>query len=64
MHEWMYLSVDCAGSAGSNGVQRSPRLDKTTVCFGDTIQDILSSLGAPSKVFYKAEDKVNGPPTC
>ena len=54
----MYLSVDCAG------VQRSPRLDKTTVCFGDTIQDILSSLGAPSKVFYKAEDKVNGPPTC
>ena len=56
--------MDCAGSAGSNGVQRSPHLDKTTVCFRDTIQDILSSLGAPSKVFYKAEDKVNGPPTC
>ena len=26
--------------------------------FGDTPQDVCSSLGAPSKVFFKAEDKV------
>ena len=28
------------------------------VLFGDTPQDVASSLGAPSKVFFKAEDKV------
>ena len=57
-----HLSVDHAGSAGSNGVHRSPRHDKATVCFGNTAQDILSTLGAPSKVFYKAEDKVGSLP--
>jgi len=26
--------------------------------FGDTCEDVLSALGAPSRVFYKAEDKM------
>ena len=55
-----YPSVDRAGSAGGNGVHRAPHLEKATVCFGDTAQDVLSTLGAPGKVFYKAEDKVGG----
>jgi len=28
------------------------------VYFGDTCQSVLSSLGAPSRVFYKSEDKM------
>lgn len=28
------------------------------VWFGDTCEDVLSALGAPSRVFYKAEDKM------
>lgn len=26
--------------------------------FGDSCQDVLSTLGSPHKVFYKSEDKV------
>lgn len=26
--------------------------------FGDTCEDVLSALGAPSRVFFKAEDKM------
>jgi len=29
-----------------------------TIKFGDSVQDVLSSLGAPSRVFYKSEDKM------
>nr|CAD7588919.1 unnamed protein product [Timema genevievae] len=28
------------------------------IMFGDTCQDVVTSLGAPSRVFYKAEDKM------
>lgn len=28
------------------------------ICFGDTVQDVVSALGSPSKVFYKEEDKM------
>jgi hypothetical protein len=28
------------------------------VWFGDTCEDVLSALGAPSRVFFKAEDKM------
>ena len=28
------------------------------VLFGDTCQDVAAALGAPSRVFYKAEDKM------
>ena len=34
------------------------RVVERRVMFGDTPQDVCSSLGAPSKVFFKAEDKV------
>ncbi|XP_055354853.1 phagosome assembly factor 1-like [Paramacrobiotus metropolitanus] len=35
-----------------------------TICFGNTVQDVLSLLGAPGKIFYKAEDKmkIHAPP--
>ncbi|EEC12491.1 conserved hypothetical protein [Ixodes scapularis] len=29
-----------------------------TIRFGDTVQDVVSALGSPSKVFYKEEDKM------
>lgn len=29
-----------------------------TIRFGDTLQDVVSALGSPSKVFYKEEDKM------
>ena len=35
-----------------------PRVLERRVLFGDTPQDVSSTLGAPSKVFFKAEDKV------
>ena len=35
-----------------------PRTLERRVMFGDTPQDVSSCLGAPSKVFFKAEDKV------
>ena len=28
------------------------------VLFGDTCQDVATALGAPSRVFYKSEDKM------
>ncbi|ETN85749.1 hypothetical protein NECAME_06262 [Necator americanus] len=30
-----------------------------TISFGDTVAKVLSALGAPSKVFYKSEDKMS-----
>lgn len=34
------------------------RTFERNVMFGDSCQDVLSSLGSPCKVFYKAEDKM------
>lgn len=36
---------------GDGGIRRIVR-------FGDSVQDVLSALGAPSRVFYKSEDKM------
>ncbi|KAK5967619.1 hypothetical protein GCK32_020451, partial [Trichostrongylus colubriformis] len=30
-----------------------------TISFGDSVARVLSALGAPSKVFYKSEDKMS-----
>ena len=57
----IFLSLGIEASATSaNRIQSVAR----TVCFGNTVQDVLSLLGAPSKVFYKAEDKmkIHAPP--
>jgi len=46
---------------GNNSVRlsQSRRMSQTkTIRFGDSCQDVLSALGCPSKVFYKAEDKM------
>ena len=32
---------------------------EVVLCFGGSVQDVLSSLGAPAKVFYKDVDKVH-----
>lgn len=34
------------------------RVFERCVYFGDSCQDVLSTLGSPHKVFYKSEDKV------
>jgi hypothetical protein len=53
------LKVTVLGNAGSyNGVHSTPIEKTVNVKFGATSQDVLSLLGAPSKVFYKAEDKM------
>ncbi|CAI4230129.1 unnamed protein product [Auanema sp. JU1783] len=44
-------------SLGQSGCSLVP-LSKT-INFGDTVATVLSSLGAPSKVFYKSEDKMS-----
>ncbi|CAH8617480.1 unnamed protein product [Heterobilharzia americana] len=39
---------------------REPQIHRFTRCltFGDSVQDVLSALGSPSRVFYKTEDKM------
>ena len=29
-----------------------------TISFGDSVQDVMSSIGAPNRIFYKSEDKM------
>ncbi|CAI8043991.1 UPF0183 protein C16orf70 homolog [Geodia barretti] len=49
--------MDEPRSGGVGGEGRLKGLERR-VMFGDTPQDVCSSLGAPSKVFFKAEDKM------
>uniref|UniRef100_A0A0X3Q4Z6 UPF0183 protein CG7083 n=1 Tax=Schistocephalus solidus TaxID=70667 RepID=A0A0X3Q4Z6_SCHSO len=39
---------------------RDPPIQRFSACvaFGDTVQDVLSALGSPSRIFYKTEDKM------
>ncbi|BHF77682.1 hypothetical protein SprV_0602079100 [Sparganum proliferum] len=39
---------------------RDPPVQRFSACvaFGDTVQDVLSALGSPSRIFYKTEDKM------
>ncbi|XP_058793462.1 PHAF1 protein CG7083 [Phymastichus coffea] len=53
----MHLFME--GSSGSRLVLEPKRHNLTKeVWFGDTCEDVLSALGAPSRVFFKAEDKM------
>ncbi|OQV17748.1 UPF0183 protein C16orf70-like protein [Hypsibius exemplaris] len=56
----MFEGVESSSSAVGSRIQSDVR----TVCFGNTVQDVLSLLGAPTRVFYKAEDKmrIHAPP--
>ena len=29
-----------------------------TIKFGDSVQDVMSAVGAPNRIFYKSEDKM------
>ena len=31
---------------------------KRPIRFGDSVQDVMSAVGAPSRIFYKSEDKM------
>ena len=31
---------------------------KRAIRFGDSVQDVMSAVGAPSRIFYKSEDKM------
>lgn len=37
---------------------QSPEFLKKTIKFGDSVQDVMSAVGAPSRIFYKSEDKM------
>lgn len=52
----MDLDVDCLGTTRSLESNRVTLI--RTVKFGQSCQAICSALGAPSKVFYKSEDKM------
>lgn len=53
----VYLSW-FAGIDSSSSPTGRIKDDVRTICFESTVQDVLSLLGAPEKVFYKAEDKM------
>ncbi|XP_065889838.1 phagosome assembly factor 1-like isoform X2 [Dysidea avara] len=50
------LLVDDAHNSGPN--QKRPCSSTVHICLNDSVQDVLSKLGAPSKVFFKSEDKM------
>ena len=33
-------------------------LFQKTIKFGDSVQDVMSAVGAPNRIFYKSEDKM------
>jgi len=38
--------------------QQASEVIKRTISFGDSVQDVMSSIGAPNRIFYKSEDKM------
>ncbi|XP_011638940.1 UPF0183 protein CG7083 [Pogonomyrmex barbatus] len=53
------LHLFTEGSSGTRALlEPKKRCLTKEVLFGDTCEDVLSALGAPSRVFYKAEDKM------
>lgn len=46
------LARSCLPGAKEDGLITS------TIRFGDSVQDVMAGIGAPSKVFYKSEDKM------
>jgi len=54
------LCLVLAAAPGEVGRARARAEDeiKKVVRFGDSVQDVCSAIGAPSRVFYKSEDKM------
>ncbi|XP_071480830.1 phagosome assembly factor 1-like [Diadema antillarum] len=51
-----HLLVDASGQSRSPDAKRQAVV--RTVTFGDSCQDVMGSLGAPNKIFFKSEDKM------
>ncbi|XP_069496147.1 phagosome assembly factor 1 isoform X2 [Ambystoma mexicanum] len=52
------LRLLTAGSGPGVMADAKMRVSERCVYFGDSCQDVLSTLGSPHKVFYKSEDKM------
>ena len=52
-------SADCSPTASSSDGDPGDVGDVArTVLFGDSVQDVVTSIGAPARIFYKDEDKM------
>ncbi|XP_017880700.1 UPF0183 protein CG7083 isoform X2 [Ceratina calcarata] len=54
----IYVGNMGAGGGSDEHNLKAPPPPLPLVLFGDTCEDVLSALGAPSRVFFKAEDKM------
>ena len=52
---YIQTSLDSPGSSGPNSLGPAVVRD---VLFGHSVQDVVSAIGAPARVFYKSEDKM------
>jgi len=52
---YIQTNLDSPGSSGPNSLGPAVVRD---VLFGDSVQDVISAIGAPARVFYKSEDKM------
>ena len=43
---------------GGQDAASNSSVHTTDILFGDSVQDVVSSIGAPAKTFYKSEDKM------
>merc|ERR1711884_944312 len=48
------------GEVGRSSFPSTSSLEsiKKTIKFGDSVQDVMSAVGAPNRIFYKSEDKM------
>ena len=54
-NSYIQTNLDSPGSSGPNSLGPAVVRD---VLFGDSVQDVISAIGAPARVFYKSEDKM------
>ena len=52
---YIQTNLDSPGSSGPNSLGPAVVRD---VLFGDSVQDVISAIGAPARIFYKSEDKM------
>ena len=52
---YLQANLDSPGGSGPNSLGPAVVRD---VLFGDSVQDVVSAIGAPARVFYKSEDKM------
>ena len=57
-----YINIDDSpiggGNTGVGGAMVPGTAVVKDVLFGDSVQDVVSAVGAPARVFYKSEDKM------